>query len=133
MDSRCWVAVIDDDVSVRRSLTRVLSAYGVGVGTYCSAEEYLRRPTADPPQCVVVDVQLAGGMTGLELLDRLASDAAGPGIILMTGMEIPEALMALHGDRASWLRKPFEAVRLMGLVRMHLPQQDGPGGVAIST
>ena len=132
MDPQCWVAVVDDDVSVRRSLARVLSAYGVRVGTFCSVEEYLEGATADPPRCIVADVQLAGGMTGLELLDRVGGVAPPPRKKQNRGLEIPDALMPLQGERASWLRKPFEAARLISLVRMHLPHRAGIDGVATS-
>jgi FixJ family two-component response regulator len=128
MNERGWVAIIDDDASVRRSLSRVLNAYDVRVETFGSAEEFLERTTADPPHCVVVDVQLADGMTGLELLGRLASasDASGPAVIMMTGLAISEGLMGSLGARASWLRKPFEAARLIALLPSHLQQPQSP-------
>jgi FixJ family two-component response regulator len=126
MNERGWVAIIDDDVSVRRSLRRVLNAYGVRVQTYSSAEEFLERTSADPPHCVVVDIQLADGMSGLELLGRLAADASGPPVILMTGLAITDALMGGHSARASWLRKPFEAARLIALLPPHLQQPPAP-------
>jgi FixJ family two-component response regulator len=120
MNEQGWVAVIDDDASVRRSLRRMLNAHGVRVETYGSAEEFLEPRNLDPPQCIVVDIQLAGGMSGLELLGMLASDPAAPAVVLMTGLEIADTLMRPYGGRARLLRKPFEAARLMALLPAHL-------------
>jgi hypothetical protein len=43
----------------------------------------------------------------------------------MTGLEIPDVLMRRHGARARWLRKPFEAARLLALLPAHA-QHPGP-------
>jgi hypothetical protein len=67
-----YVAVVDDDQSVRRSFARLLRAAGIQPVTYGSAEAFLadlKRPKFD---CVVLDVQL-GGMSGIELGEVLAA------------------------------------------------------------
>lgn len=121
-----WVAIIDDDPSVRRSLHRMLQAHGVAVRTYASAEAYLEEAVDDPPHSMVVDVQLAGGMSGLELVGRLEIHAGAPAVILMTGLDIPETLMRAYAARARWLRKPFEAARLLALLPAHLQRLAEP-------
>jgi FixJ family two-component response regulator len=85
-----YVAVVDDDQSVRRSFARLLRAAGIQPVTYGSAEAYLadlKRPKFD---CVVLDVQL-DGMSGIELGSVLA---AGEGhhapIVYITAHDDPE-------------------------------------------
>src|SRR6187431_157724 len=65
-----WVAIVDDDESIRRSLARVFRINGIAARTFASAEEFLNFCCDDEPRCLVLDVQL-GGMTGFELKDRL--------------------------------------------------------------
>ena len=67
-----YVAVVDDDESVCRSLGRLLRTAGFHPVTYLSAEAFLedrKRPRFD---CMLLDIQL-GGISGLELSHRLAA------------------------------------------------------------
>ncbi len=64
------VAVVDDDTSVRRALTRPLQSADLRVLTYASATEFLDTGLSIAPDCVILDIHL-GGMSGLELLSRL--------------------------------------------------------------
>ena len=85
-----YVAVVDDDQSVRRSFARLLRAAGIQPVTYGSAEAFLadvKRPKFD---CVVLDVQL-GGMSGIELGEVLvaAADHHAP-IVYITAHDDPE-------------------------------------------
>ena len=49
------VFIVDDDVSVRESLELLLRHEGLGVETFVSAQEFLGRPRADVPSCMVLD------------------------------------------------------------------------------
>ena len=85
-----YVAVVDDDQSVRRSFARLLRAAGIQPVTYGSAEAFLadsKRPKFD---CVVLDVQL-GGMSGIELGEVIAAggDPHAP-IVYITAHDDPE-------------------------------------------
>jgi FixJ family two-component response regulator len=64
------VAVVDDDASVRRALTRLLQSADLRVFTYASAIEFLDTGLSSAPECLILDIHL-GGMSGLELLSRL--------------------------------------------------------------
>ena len=74
--SNSYVAIVDDDASVCRSFSRLLSAAGVQPVSYASAEAFLndtKRPRFD---CLVLDIQL-DGISGLELRRRLAARLGG--------------------------------------------------------
>jgi FixJ family two-component response regulator len=59
------IAVVDDDLAVRKSLSRLLRAAGFVVSAYASREEFLGRPPENVRDCLLVNVGLAG-MSGLE-------------------------------------------------------------------
>lgn len=115
-----WVAIVDDDDSVRRSLRRVLLANGINARAFPSAESYLSQVGTSMPRCMVLDVQL-GGLTGFELQERLRHEGRDPPIVFITGMVGVEAeqLVARSGA-GGHLRKPFDMRRLLELVRRHV-------------
>jgi CheY-like chemotaxis protein len=64
------VFVVDDDLSVRRSLHRLLTSADYNVQVFSSAEEVLAITNWPEPCCLIVDVSMPG-MTGLDLVDAL--------------------------------------------------------------
>ena len=65
------VLVVDDDVSVREALGSLIRSAGLRVETFASAQEFLARPLAEVPSCLVLDVRLPG-LSGLGLQKRMA-------------------------------------------------------------
>src|SRR5262245_44875355 len=55
-----FVCVVDDDSSMRDSLSNLIRSAGLSVQTFASAQEFLRTPRPDAPSCLVLDVQLPG-------------------------------------------------------------------------
>jgi FixJ family two-component response regulator len=68
------MVVVDDDLMVRRAVSRLLIACGLSVVTFASAEDFLGASHGADVACLVVDVSL-GGMSGLELLVGAARGA----------------------------------------------------------
>ena len=84
-----YVAVVDDDESACRALSRLLRAEGIQPVSYLSAEALLadaKRPLFD---CLVLDVQL-GGMSGIELHRRLHAAGSSTPVIYITAHDEPE-------------------------------------------
>ena len=65
------VFVVDDDGSMRESLTDLIRSVGLRVEAFASAQEFLRSKRLDVPSCLVLDVRLPG-LSGLELQQELA-------------------------------------------------------------
>src|SRR5262249_30309866 len=65
------VFVVDDDISVRDSLELLIKSAGWRPETFASAQEFLSRPRATAPCCLVLDVTLPG-LNGLELQLQVA-------------------------------------------------------------
>ena len=84
-----YVAGVDDDESLCRSLSRLLRAEGMQPVTYPSGEAFLadtKRPIFD---CLVFDIQL-GGMSGIELHRQLTSSGSTIPVVYITAHDEPE-------------------------------------------
>lgn len=115
-----WVAIVDDDESIRHSLTRVFRIHGLSARTFASAEEYLDRDTAAEPSCIVLDVHLPG-LSGFDLKDRLDARGNTAPIIFITALdEMTLSQLARRSERPEYLRKPFDTGDLIALVRQHV-------------
>src|SRR5689334_13893978 len=81
--SKPFVAIIDDDASVGRSVKRLLRSIGVEAEAYVSGEEFLELLISIPsyrPACIVLDVQMPG-LSGLDVQQRM-SDSDVPIIFI---------------------------------------------------
>jgi FixJ family two-component response regulator len=101
------VFVVDDDVSVREALGSLIRSAGLRVETFASAREFLARPRADLPSCLVLDVRLPG-LSGLDLQKRLDEANLQIPIIFITGHgNVPAAVQAMKAGALEFLTKPF--------------------------
>src|SRR6185436_4794445 len=88
------VFVVDDDISVRESLELLIKSAGWQPETFASAHDFLCRPRATVPSCLVLDVTLPG-LTGLELQQQLGERTDMP-IIFITGYgDVPMSVRAM--------------------------------------
>ena len=88
-EHKIYVAVIDDDDSFSRAISRLLRAAGFEVAVYSSAEAFLLPTPLPDPACVVLDIEL-GGMSGLELRRHLNARGAITPVIFVTAHDEPE-------------------------------------------
>jgi two-component system response regulator FixJ len=106
------VHVIDDEADVRDAVALLLKSVGLRSALYASAPEFLAAPMRGPG-CVVVDVRLPG-MSGLELLERLAREGQALPVIVMTGHgDIPMAVRAMRAGALDFIEKPFHDQALL--------------------
>src|SRR6185295_6231660 len=114
------VFVIDDDVSVRESLELLIRCEGWQPETYASAQEFLDRPRAFVPSCLVLDVSLPG-LNGLHLQNRVAVERADMPIIFITGHgDIPTTVQAVKAGAVEFFTKPFSDEVLLRAIRQAL-------------
>ena len=110
------VFVVDDDVSVRESLELLIRAAGWQPKTFASPHEFLSRPRADVPCCLVLDVTLPG-LNGLELQQQLAERTEMP-IVFITGHgTVPMTVQAMKAGAVEFLTKPFKKDVLLDAIR----------------
>ena len=107
------VAVVDDDTSVRRALTRLLQSADLRVLTYASATEFLDSGIGIAPDCVILDIHL-GGMSGLEMLSRLRELGHNLPVLIITAHDDAQSReAAARGGCVAYLRKPLDAKVLL--------------------
>jgi len=105
------IAVVDDDLSFRTAIGRLLSLWGFRVESFASAEAYLQHPRS--AHCLVLDLHL-GGMSGLELQARLSDEGRQVPIVFVTATEDSIVRrLALESGAAAFLQKPFDDQRLL--------------------
>lgn len=111
------VFVVDDDISVRESLELFIQSVGLRVETFASAQDFLSRPRALDPSCLVLDVSLPG-LNGLGLQKRVAAERADMPIIFITGHgNVPTTVEAMKAGAVEFLTKPFDNDVLLTAIR----------------
>jgi len=118
-DGHPVVSIVDDDVSVRRALSRLVRLAGYAVESFATAREFMASAPRGRSACLVLDIQLdPGEMSGFELQEQLVAD----------GVAIPTIFITAHGDSrtrervrrsgvAGFLSKPFGDQALLDLIQ----------------
>lgn len=111
------VAIVDDDESLCRSLGRLLRAAGMQPTAYASAEAFLADTKHPQFDCLVLDIQL-GGMSGIELGQRLVAEGAHPPFICITAYDDPESRAGAEAAGcAAYFRKTDSGAEVLEAIR----------------
>jgi len=111
------VIIVDDDVSFRNFLSRLLGTVGLKAVLFASAEEFLAVPLPDGPACLVLDVQMPG-LSGLDLQRELAKGQRQLPIVFITGHgDIPMTVEAMKAGAVGFLPKPLRNQDLIDAVK----------------
>jgi FixJ family two-component response regulator len=114
------VFIVDDDVSVRKSLTRLLAAAGYATVAFASAREFLAQEPPEGPRCLVLDVRMPG-TSGLDLQEALAGTRHRMSIVFITGYgDVAASVKAMKEGAVDFLTKPFEPKDLLAAVERAL-------------
>ncbi len=117
VESESTVFVIDDDPSVRKSLSRLLRSIGYAVETFSSTEEFLTREFFNAVGCIILDVQMPG-RSGMDLQIELSKTQYSMPIVFITGHgDIPMGVEAIKRGAVHFLTKPFDDKKLMAAVK----------------
>ena len=120
------VSVVDDDISVRRSLDRLIRSVRLEVRVFASAEEFLNSDHSRKADCLILDVRLPG-MSGIQLHRHL----------LALKCNVPAIFITAHGSGHSarseaasdwtvaYLTKPFSGDELLDAVNTALKWKTG--------
>jgi len=112
-----YVAVVDDDQSLCRSLSRLLRAAHFQPITYASAEEFLADTKHPKFDCLVLDIQLEG-MSGLELSQRLSAVKDVTPVVFITANDNPEVrAQAEASGCAGFFRKTDSGTDVLAAIR----------------
>jgi FixJ family two-component response regulator len=111
------IAIIDDDGSVRAALGSLVRSLGYLARSYDSAEGFLHSGDLPETDLIVTDVQMPGGMSGLDLQSRLGDTGCTVPIVFITAF--PENHVRARAEAAGaigFLAKPFDGRALVKLL-----------------
>jgi DNA-binding NtrC family response regulator len=115
-ESVSQVYVVDDDLSVREGVGRLIRSAGLIVKTFPTAQELIASLQLELPSCLVLDVQLPD-INGFELQPQLAKKGLQVPIIFLTGYgDIPQSVRAMKAGAIELLTKPFRDEELLNAI-----------------
>jgi two-component system CheB/CheR fusion protein len=118
------VFVIDDDASLRTTMSDLLTLNGRTVETFSSCEAFLENYTPPAKGCLVVDVQMQG-MGGFELLERLNREGIDLPAVMITGYgDVSMAVRAMKAGAKDFIEKPVDPDELLASIDNALNQSD---------
>lgn len=114
------VYVIDDDISVRESLSSLIRAEGFEVEVFNDPLVFLEKSELKAFACIVLDVCMPS-MDGLTLQARLNERGVTIPVVFITGHgDVPEAVRAMRAGAIDFLKKPFEDFELLQAISLAL-------------
>lgn len=110
------VYVVDDDPSVRDSLSLMLSLRGFATATFGNAEDFLATVQPHWSGCVLADIRMPG-MSGLDLLDALRGRCPQLAVVVVTAHgDVAAARRAFLADAADFVEKPFDSGQILAAI-----------------
>lgn len=118
MGNRNLVYVIDDNELIRSAIDMLLTDEGFAVETYASAAEFFSAALLGGKGCVLTDLQMPGGLTGIDILRKIVIPTLGWPVIIMTAAATEMVReTASRSGAFDFLEKPFGSEALIGSVR----------------
>jgi FixJ family two-component response regulator len=111
------VFVVDDDVSVRKSLELLIDSAGWRPETFACARDFLSCPPVPVPSCLILDVALPD-VNGLDLQKHVAVDRMDMPIIFISAYgDVRMTVQAMKAGAVEFLTKPIDGDALLGAVQ----------------
>jgi FixJ family two-component response regulator len=121
------IAVVDDEESIRKALSRLMGTAGYDVKTFESGDAFLARDEQRAPDCLVLDLHMPG-LSGFEVQARLARTAPALPVVVITGHDIPDAgERVLSAGASAYLRKPVDGQVLLDAIASAISASDAKG------
>jgi two-component system response regulator FixJ len=116
------VCVVDDDLSVLKSMHYLLASEGIKVRTFSKAEDFLAHASTHHVPVVVTDIWM-DQVTGLEVLARLCAISPKTRVIVITAREdLAARATAMAIGPVAFFMKPFDDEKFIAAVRGALNQ-----------
>ena len=131
MSGSIQIHVIDDDDSVRESLSFLLECAEFSVRAWPSADAFLNAQPSLEGCFIITDIRMPG-LNGVELTAQLRQTGSSVPVIVITGhADVPLAINAMKAGVADFIEKPFEDSAILSAVRDALARQDARGSLEI--
>ena len=116
------IFVIEDDESMRETLSAILSFLGYQVHLFSNPLEFLKTTIQVAPAIIITDMRMPD-MSGVELQAELLKRGRQVPIIFISGEStVPQTISAMKQGAIEFLTKPFEREQLMQAVVRGLKQ-----------
>jgi FixJ family two-component response regulator len=110
------VYVVDDDPSIRNSLTNLFRSIDFLVESFSSPAEFLKHDIADVPCCMILDIRMPG-LSGLDFQASLLQAGIEMQIVFLTGRgNIPMSVRAMKSGAIDFLTKPYREQDILAAV-----------------
>lgn len=127
------IHVVDDDPAIRDSLAWLFEARGLPVREWEAGEAFLAAWSPVMRGCVLLDLRM-GGLSGLDVLDRLEAQGSILPVIVLTGHgDVPLAVQSLKKGAVDFVEKPFDSGDLVGRVEAALALEARRHAEAVAT
>ncbi len=116
------VHVVDDDESVRKALTRLLSVSGYQVRTYDGGQQLLDHAFKNgesEPACILLDLKMPG-LDGLQTLEKLSESHHPPVVFVTAHGDVNVCATAMKNGAIDFLEKPVKVADLTLVVEQAL-------------
>lgn len=124
MDKRARIIVVDDDESIRKTLSTILEDEGYFVDTAESGKEAMVKTNANFYNLALIDFRLLD-MEGTELLIRIKDTVPRMRKIIITGYPtVHNAIEAVNRSADGYLVKPFDVGKALFVIREQLKKQE---------
>ena len=110
------VHIIDDEETIRDSLSFLFASSGIQSVTWDSGESFLASLPMPDCACIILDVRMHG-LTGPEVFERIRASGCNARVIFLTGhADVPVAVSTLKAGAFDFLEKPFNDNQIVELV-----------------
>jgi len=117
------ILVVEDERKVLRSLERGLQGEGYDVVAAATGEEGFQQATAQPFDCIVLDLLLPG-RDGLQVLADLRQTGSKVPVLILTARDaVEDRVIGLDAGADDYLVKPFAFAELLARLRVLLRRE----------
>ena len=125
---KAHILLVDDDRHISQVLRRALVSEGYSVDVAHNGSDALQKSIEYPPDVVILDIMLPGGMSGLDICDRLRKSGNQVPILMLTAKDaITDRVAGLDMGADDYLVKPVDLnelqARVRALLRRRNPEQ----------
>jgi FixJ family two-component response regulator len=116
------VYIIDDDLSVRKGLTRMVKAAGINAESFESAGDFLSSNKCKEHGCIILDVHMPE-MTGPELQEKMIEAGCSMPIIFLSAHgDVPTTAKTMRKGAVDFFEKPVDKEDLLAAIQVSLEQ-----------
>jgi FixJ family two-component response regulator len=113
---RSVIYVVDDDASVRNSLSSLFRSVDLSVESFSAPADFLKHNLADVPSCMILDVRMPG-LNGLDFQANLIEVGIRIPIVFLTGRgDIQMSVRAMKSGAIDFLTKPYREQDILDAV-----------------